>query len=619
MRRWLVAFTTVMFLMLELSSAVEIVDGSKTITLNHKTIINENYHLHWTYDDEIIYVEMSANTLGWVGFGISPNGGMKGADMVIGWVDSTGEVFVLDTHGEGNFAPIVDDHSDVIKVSGSEKDGWTFVTFKRKLFTCDSQDIPITENTLKVVWAYGTEDPVDKKITNALYHGPSRRGSKSLIISSGRIGNLQNSVIDASTGYKEMTFAADKFSPPQQNTYYSCRTFQIPDLEKKHHAVKIEPVVQKGNEKYVHHMILYACGEPLTQFDYGEEHRCYDYENFQDAMTCRAIFHAWAVGGQSFEFPEKAGIPLGVDDSPKVVLLETHYDNPDAETFVDSSGLKIWYTDQLRQHDAGYFQIGHQVSDMHLIPPLTDSYKTPADCPKECLKYGMDSKGISEVNLFGIVQHSHLLGRAMELKHIRNGKELKPINVDKTYDFDYQELRMISTEIKLKAGDSLRQECTYNSSSRQTFTTGGQSTTDEMCLSFVAYYPKIPVESCMSRAQRPAFIDYLGLDSKQNGNTMVIIDGTKEIEISKYLINTLWSKEQIKGIENYELKTDRRNICYANYRYIRDIEYSSDQMEQIKSPYTEKAICPENGSTNLIFSNFLTFVGILIISFVLTF
>ena len=55
--------------------------------------------------------------------------------------------------------------------------------------------------------------------------------------------------------------------------------------------------------------------------------------------------------------------------------------------FVDSSGLKIWYTDQLRQHDAGYFQIGHQVSDMHLIPPLTDSYKTPADCPKECLKY----------------------------------------------------------------------------------------------------------------------------------------------------------------------------------------------------------------------------------------
>jgi len=28
-------------------------------------------------------------------------------------------------------------------------------------------------------------------------------------------------------------------------------------------------------------------------------------------------------------FPKQAGFPLGEDDSPKYVTVETHYDNPD--------------------------------------------------------------------------------------------------------------------------------------------------------------------------------------------------------------------------------------------------------------------------------------------------
>ena len=42
--------------------------------------------------------------------------------------------------------------------------------------------------------------------------------------------------------------------------------------------------------------------------------------------------------------------------------------------------------------------------------------------------------------------------------------------MDKTYDFDYQEMRLLSPEVKLKSGDSLRQECTYSSAARRTFT-----------------------------------------------------------------------------------------------------------------------------------------------------
>ena len=55
----LIALMTVMFLSTEVSSEVEITDGSKTVVLNHNVIINENYHLHWTYDDKIIYIQVS--------------------------------------------------------------------------------------------------------------------------------------------------------------------------------------------------------------------------------------------------------------------------------------------------------------------------------------------------------------------------------------------------------------------------------------------------------------------------------------------------------------------------------------------------------------------------------
>jgi len=215
-------------------------------------------------------------------------------------------------------------------------------------------------------------------------------------------------------------------------------------------------------------------------------------------------------------------------------------------------------------------------------------------------------------SLFSIFQHSHLLGREMELKHIRNGKELKPIAVDKTYDFDYQEMRLLSPEVKLKSGDSLRQECTYSSAARRTFTEGGTSTTEEMCLSFVGYYPKIPVQTCMTGAKKPAFLGYFGLNSKWvRGSGIVVVDGTKETPIDEYFENARWSKEEIKGIEKYEFDNERSHICYANFQYVMDIPYSSNKMEKIKTPYTEESKCPKSNSKVLIFNRILTFVCIL--------
>ena len=47
------------------------------------------YQLFWKLvdNDEYIQFEVHCQSTGWVGFGLSPNGDMPGADIAIGWVD----------------------------------------------------------------------------------------------------------------------------------------------------------------------------------------------------------------------------------------------------------------------------------------------------------------------------------------------------------------------------------------------------------------------------------------------------------------------------------------------------------------------------------------------------
>ena len=56
---------------------------------------NDEYVIFWKFNKEYITFEVHAQTTGWVGFGLSPNGGMAGSDMVIGWVPSDGSEAVL--------------------------------------------------------------------------------------------------------------------------------------------------------------------------------------------------------------------------------------------------------------------------------------------------------------------------------------------------------------------------------------------------------------------------------------------------------------------------------------------------------------------------------------------
>ncbi|CAH1248705.1 Hypp8359 [Branchiostoma lanceolatum] len=62
--------------------------ASAASDLTHDEVLDENedFVLSWTFDDEQIEFEARGKTRGWLGLGLSPNGGMPGSDIAIGWV-----------------------------------------------------------------------------------------------------------------------------------------------------------------------------------------------------------------------------------------------------------------------------------------------------------------------------------------------------------------------------------------------------------------------------------------------------------------------------------------------------------------------------------------------------
>ena len=62
---------------------------------NFRQIVNPSYELYWNFDSSTqnLSIAVRVNTTGWIGLGISPNGGMPNSDVVIGWVSGGNTIF----------------------------------------------------------------------------------------------------------------------------------------------------------------------------------------------------------------------------------------------------------------------------------------------------------------------------------------------------------------------------------------------------------------------------------------------------------------------------------------------------------------------------------------------
>jgi len=84
-----------------------------------------------------------------------------------------------------------------------------------------------------------------------------------------------------------------------------------------------------------------------------------------------------------------------------------------------------------------------------------------------------------------------LLGRATWTKHYRDGVELPEIARDDNYDFNFQDIQVLRKEVHIKPGDDLVHYCKYQTMDRDKVVWGGDSTSQEMCVDFLFYYPRM--------------------------------------------------------------------------------------------------------------------------------
>ncbi|XP_030261454.1 DBH-like monooxygenase protein 2 homolog [Sparus aurata] len=454
--------------------------GASDPSLPFMEYLDENHLvcLKWGFDDVqgTITFKFVVNTTGWVGFGFSPNGGMQGADIVMGGLGSSGSYF-KDYYATGNAMPVEDTEQSYTLLSLNESDGQTSMSFQRAIVSCDQQDFQITAQPIKLIYAYGTTDVIS-------YHG-ARRGTKEV-----NLLNYMARTTLPNTNFLSVT--VENITVPTTHTYYHCKVMNFPWLTTKQHIIVVEPVIE--NVDIVHHMLLYRCPSFVTQ-PYNSQ--CYQ-GNMGDA--CFGVVATWGVGGGVMDLPENVGIPVGGDDSDTFYRLEIHYNNPNnVSGRTDSSGLRLYYTAQLRQYDVGILMTG-VVPGMNInykIPPKANQFRSYGVCNTSLFSEFLNP--MPDLKVFSVLMHTHLAGRKVRVGHYTsNGTQIDFLGLDENYHFDLQQMTNMGVIKTIKQGDEILVECTYSTASRTGVTKMGLGTTDEMCLVFLYYYPAINVTTCQS-------------------------------------------------------------------------------------------------------------------------
>nr|CAD7578455.1 unnamed protein product [Timema californicum] len=300
---------------------------------------------------------------------------------------------------------------------------------------------------------------------------------------------------------------AESVKVPSDDTTYWCHVHRLPEqLRTKHHVVQFEAVVQEGNEALVHHMEVFHCVAPPDQNIPEYKGPCFAPQRPETTQVCKRVLAAWAMGAPPFVYPEEAGLPIGGPDFNSYVMLEIHYNNPEKRSdWVDSTGVRLYISPTLRKYDGGVIELGLEYTDKMAIPPHQPQFTLTGYCISECTAVGIPPEGIV---IFGSQLHTHLTGIRVFTRHIRDGRELPELNRDNHYSTHFQEIRLLKREVRVLPGDALITTCWYQTTERTNITMGGYAISDEMCVNYVHYYPKVDLEVCKSSISNNALDTY---------------------------------------------------------------------------------------------------------------
>ncbi|CAF1144593.1 unnamed protein product [Adineta ricciae] len=487
----------------------------------HSTELQVNISdLWWTIDDaerEIVF-ELHVKTTGWIALGISAAGGMAGADIGVGWIDQMGTVQFQDRYAYNRSRPVIDyTTTDWFAVQGREQDGWTAIQFRRLLETCDSMDVPIKSGTNILIYAYGLVDP---DANGEISYHESRRGSRILPLRY-YIDQLPE------TEYADL----DSFelrinhSVPVADTTYYCRVFKTQiTYPTKRHVIAHKILLDSDSREFVHHMNIYEC-DPSAQFDNTNlpDGVCDDIRD-QISLCSSTVVTVWSVGGDEImTYPEEAGYPIGGDFTVNYYMIELHYDNPHLiSNRRDTTGVRFYLGDKLREHDIGYLTFGTDSTAQALaIPAGADRFIVDSYCPASA-SLNIPKSGIT---VFCALPHTHLQG--------------KPV-------------------VRIKLGDEFATRCIYDTRNKNLTTRGGGRTKDEMCIHGFVYYPRMNnLSMCLTHNDWSAWKRFLN----------VSVENFDETALQEILVKIKWTPQLVAQWQSFYDST-ARGVTYGQSPFI---------------------------------------------------
>ncbi|KAK8740900.1 hypothetical protein OTU49_002761, partial [Cherax quadricarinatus] len=220
---------------------------------------------------------------------------MKGSDIMLGWVDDDGKVYLEDRYASGYSVPMIDNSQDVELLGGYQNDTHTVLRFSRPWVTCEPKtDMQLSNNTIRMIWSYDKEDPTD--VTSPRYH--DQRGTVSLRL---KAPPLMQPLTDDVKMWD--VISPNVNLPDNVTTLYWCQLHKIPLLLRKTHVIGFVPLIKEKNLEYIRHMLLYECHLSDSDRHYDkwlnlQGSQCYGANMPVSWKYCTSPIVAWVVGGE---------------------------------------------------------------------------------------------------------------------------------------------------------------------------------------------------------------------------------------------------------------------------------------------------------------------------------
>lgn len=253
-------------------------------------------------------------------------------------------------------------------------------------------------------------------------------------------------------------------------TYYGCFWVEI-DMPEKAHIVGWEGAV--GGDRAIHHQQVSLSAKPFYLAQQG------------GLCGLPTVDYTWTGERPPEWTPPMAGYPIGGPENGGKArfLWQVHFESATMYT----GGFNAYITKKLRKYDAGNFEQG-DVSGIKIPPMAAATHE--ARCTADMTKM----KLVQPIYVYASMLHAHLTVKHIKSQQFRDGKVLNTFgdaNASGFAGFFDQSFKPHMPCIEILPGDELVTTCDYQNP-WNVEVTGGEASNQEMCTTFMQYFPRLP-------------------------------------------------------------------------------------------------------------------------------